>query len=563
MSLQFQLPIYYTKEKQLLEGNIKEDLELLETNEDNENRDCLLELIFNPKTELGKNLLKKQIEYFTTNKEYLKDTQNIISKWNFNEEKTSIKNNFFQLWNEIKNDKNFIDRYYYVDIDYFKFLNKSSFFLQLLSIYNLMSPVLTLLIPIFLLIVPFFMLKFMGLKIDVTSYFTVLKKVFSSHALGNLLNLTGDIPIEKKIYALVSIGFYIFSIYQNVLICYRFFNNFQKIHNNLFLLHNYLTLTIHNCEIIEESTKNKKSYQLFLLDVLQYKTKFIELSENVKKIKELNWKNITSKTCEIGYVMKLYYNLHTDEEIKNLLEFSFGLNGYKEHMDSLSDLYKNKLINKCKFGKKMNIKDAFNPYLINNNPVKNDIELEKNMIITGPNASGKTTLLKTVLINQIFSQCFGCGFFKKATIPIYNSIHCYLNIPDTSGRDSLFQAEAKRCKQIIDSLQDNNKHFCIFDELFSGTNPTEACASSYGFIKYLNTKKIDFLLTTHLVDLCQKLENNVKQCHMKVKQINSFEFDFTYKIESGISTIKGGLKVLNDLCFPDEIIKKSSFYLEN
>ena len=232
-------------------------------------------------------------------------------------------------------------------------------------------------------------------------------------------------------------------------------------------------------------------------------------------------------------------------------------------MDSLSDLYKNKLINKCKFGKKMNIKDAFNPYLINNNPVKNDIELEKNMIITGPNASGKTTLLKTVLINQIFSQCFGCGFFKKATIPIYNSIHCYLNIPDTSGRDSLFQAEAKRCKQIIDSLQDNNKHFCIFDELFSGTNPTEACASSYGFIKYLNTKKIDFLLTTHLVDLCQKLENNVKQCHMKVKQKNSFEFDFTYKIESGISTIKGGLKVLNDLCFPDEIIKKSSFYLEN
>ncbi len=562
MTLQFELPIYYTKEKQLLENNIIEDLELLETNQDDETRDSLLKLVFNPKTELGKNLLKKQVEYFTTNKEYLKETQHIISKWNSKEEKTSTKDEFLKLWKDIKNDEHFIDRYYYVDINYFKFLNKSSLFLQLLSIYNLMSPVLTLLIPVFLLIVPFFMLKFMGIKIDVTNYFSILKKVFSKHALGNIFNLTGNIPIEKKVYALVSIGFYIFSIYQNVLICYRFFNNFQKIHNNLFMLHNYLKLTIHNCETIETMVKNKNTYHLFLQGILENKSKYNELYEKVKKIKQLSWKNVTSKTCEIGYVMKLYYDLHTDEEIKNLIEFSFGLNGYKEHMDSLGELYKNKQLNKSKFGKKMNVVETFNPYLINDNPIKNDIKLDKNIIITGPNASGKTTLLKTVLINQIFSQCFGCGFFKKATIPIYDSIHCYLNIPDTSGRDSLFQAEAKRCKQIIDSLEDNKKHFCIFDELFSGTNPTEACASSYGFIKYLNTQKIDFLLTTHLVDLCKELKNDVKHCNMKVNQINNFEFDFTYKVEKGISTIKGGLKVLNDLRFPEQIIKNSCNYLK-
>ena len=178
MTLQFELPIYYTKEKQLLENNIIEDLELLETNQDDETRDSLLKLIFNPKTELGKNLLKKQVEYFTTNKEYLKETQHIISKWNSKEEKTSTKDEFLKLWKDIKNDEHFIDRYYYVDINYFKFLNKSSLFLQLLSIYNLMSPVLTLLIPVFLLIVPFFMLKFMGIKIDVTNYFSILKKSF-------------------------------------------------------------------------------------------------------------------------------------------------------------------------------------------------------------------------------------------------------------------------------------------------------------------------------------------------------------------------------------------------
>ena len=99
------------------------------------------------------------------------------------------------------------------------------------------------------------------------------------------------------------------------------------------------------------------------------------------------------------------------------------------------------------------------------------------MIVTGPNASGKTTILKTVILNLIFSQSYGYGFYSKASVVLYDKIHCYLNIPDTSGRDSLFQAEARRCKDIIDSLDDNSKHFCIFDELFSGTNPNEACAS--------------------------------------------------------------------------------------
>ena len=79
--------------------------------------------------------------------------------------------------------------------------------------------------------------------------------------------------------------------------------------------------------------------------------------------------------------------------------------------------------------------------------MKNDIDLSKNMAITGPNASGKTTILKTVLFNLIFSQGFGYGFYSKATINPYNHIHCYLNIPDTSGRDSLFRPKPDDAKK--------------------------------------------------------------------------------------------------------------------
>ena len=99
-------------------------------------------------------------------------------------------------------------------------------------------------------------------------------------------------------------------------------------------------------------------------------------------------------------------------------------------------------------------------------PIKNNIDLSKNKIITGPNASGKTTILKTLLINVILSQQYGYGYFDNGVLNPYQHIHCYLNIPDTSGRDSLFQAEARRCKEILDLIEENpdNRHICIFDE---------------------------------------------------------------------------------------------------
>ena len=153
----------------------------------------------------------------------------------------------------------------------------------------------------------------------------------------------------------------------------------------------------------------------------------------------------------------------------------------------------------------------------------------------------------------------GVGFYKSATINPYKYIHCYLNIPDTSGRDSLFQAEARRCKEILTSIENSNdkeRHFCIFDELYSGTNPYEAVGSAYSFLTYLTKyKNIDFILTTHYLDLCKRLEQNktIKNYNMNTIQSKD-SFKYTYKLKKGISYIKGGVKVLNDLNYPKEII---------
>ena len=203
--------------------------------------------------------------------------------------------------------------------------------------------------------------------------------------------------------------------------------------------------------------------------------------------------------------MKYFYTLYADDEIENIVLFSFGFHGY---IDSILGIYKNiesKNINSCKFSNKLTFKltEMYHPSI--KNPIKNNINMNKNIIITGPNAAGKTTTIKATIINLLLSQQIGFGFYKKSVTSTFDFIDCYLNIPDSSSRDSLFQAEARRCKNILDIIEKNpnKKHFCIFDELYSGTNPYEAISSAYSYLKYISkNKNVRFLLTTHYIKIC-------------------------------------------------------------
>ena len=205
-------------------------------------------------------------------------------------------------------------------------------------------------------------------------------------------------------------------------------------------------------------------------------------------------------------------------------------------------------------------KDQYYPSHNNSIVIENDCKIEKNIIITGPNASGKTTYLKTTMLNIIFTQQVGFGFYSSANLIPYSHIHSYLNIPDTSGRDSLFQAESRRCKDIIDIINENQegRHFAIFDELYSGTNPVEASKSAYAFLLYLSKKSnVDFILTTHYRTVCKKLKKNpkIKCLKMNARELANGQIEYTYRICSGISKIQGAIKVLKDMDYPAEIIE--------
>ena len=564
----FHLPISFLDNKKCIEKHVITDLELQKTTD---NTKSLYEYVFNPdKCPFAQKTIPLWSVYYTSDKHFLKDSQKLIKNKLPTMDSDYI--NVDEIWKEIKGETSFEDKYFYIDWHQLKFLNTNATFLQCMSIYNMSSPLLSLALPIFFLIFPFILLKLQGIPITVPKYIEILKLMFQKHQLGQIF-MIDSATWEKRVYILVSLFFYIFQIYQNIMSCVRFYKNITKIHEQLFTMRDYIGDTMKRMNEFEDQCKKLK---------LKTYTPFISHMKQKREILNAMYKDIVTvsenkvsfkKMTEIGNVMKYFYQLYKNTDYHDALQYSFGFNGYIHNINNLKKSFEMgqmsafKCINSKRKGKKQSpvkFKNAYFPSLVGKSPVKNTYKLKKPMLITGPNAAGKTTMIKTTIFNILCSQQTGFGFYESAAFSPFDFIHCYINIPDTSGRDSLFQSEARRCKDILTVMKnagENASHFCVFDELYSGTNPYEAIASATAFLRYLNTHTNScYMITTHFLDICNRLEKDktVLNMHMKIDEstING-DFIYTYKIEKGISNIKGGVKVLRDLDYPQYIIDET------
>lgn len=560
----FHLPISFIENKKTIEKHFISDLELLETPQSK----SLYEYVFNPGTnQFAQNTIPLWTQYYTSDKRFLKDSQKLLKK-----NIPVVDNDYVNVnnvWKEIKVETGFEDKYFYIDWDYLKKLNTNSTFLQCMSIYNMSSPILSLALPIFFLIFPFILLNLQGIPLTMTKYIEVLKIVFQKHQFGQLFQINSA-TWEKRVYIIISLGFYIFQIYQNVMSCIRFYKNISKIHEQLFTMRDYIDETIKRMNEMEVCCSHLKTYSPFINHMKERKDVLMEMHKEIECISE--YKMSFKKMTEIGHIMKSFYKLYKDEDYKEALQYSFGFNGYIHNINQMKKSVKEghmsafKIMNgskdKCKKNRKTLFKNAYFPSLVGKMPVKNTYNLKKPMLITGPNAAGKTTMLKTTIFNILCSQQTGFGFYEFARFSPFDYIHCYINIPDTSGRDSLFQSEARRCKDIITVMKESGEkstHFCVFDELYSGTNPYEAIASATSFLRYLNKyTNSTYIITTHFLDICNRMEKDktISNMHMKI-DMDGEDFVYTYKLEKGISNIKGGVKVLRDLEYPEYIINET------
>ena len=555
----FKLPIETSKEIENLQESINSDIELY-----CKNNKSIYKSLFKPTTNKGNELLERWTKHFSYNTEFLADSQYLYKE--FNENITNNVDNVNDLWNKFKNQENFLVAHNYIDWKSFMWLNNNPLFLQLCSVNTILSPIIIILIPFILLFIPFIILKFKNINITLKNYIVLLKNLFHKHPIGKIFNLKNN-TLEQNAYSIFSLILYFFNIYQNIKSSITFVTTMKKIKSELKIIKEFISNGILLEKKLLTLTTKLTTYKKFNQQVE------INIKDNEEIIQHIDFVDKPQTYFEsflsMGNFLKSYYYLYDEQKVSISMNYLIDFYGYIDQITGLYKSIKNKDIGKCSFNKKKKIKfnKAYYGLIESSNSVSNSYPLNKNYIITGPNASGKTTLLKTTLINIIISQQIGFGFYKSANIHPYKQIHCYLNIPDTSDRDSLFQAEARRCKSIIDKindLDDNQKIFCIFDELYSGTNPYEATASAQSFLEFLSNKNnVTFMITTHYLELCKNIRHKKSQNYnMEILNENK-KIKYTYKLKKGINEVKGGIIVLKNLNYPKQIIEKTESILAN
>jgi len=563
----FRLPINYLEKSDVftLSTIVADDLELAK------NIDAsfgttkpMYDYLFCPTNQFAKEMIHKWKQEYTTNVAYLNDTKEILKKMeNYNTSEYIVDcSNITAIWNDLKKDDMFLDKYGYMDWNMLKYLNDSTAFLQALSFINITSPLISLIIPIFFLICPFILLKIQGIPISFEVYFELLTAIAKNHFIGKALSSMNSISWDKVVYLMVTFGLYLLQIYQNINQCKRFYFNTMKINKTLIEMRQYVEYSIKNMDNFLIVARGHMSYNGFCIDIEKHRGFLVNLYNELSIVNPFS--HSITKFGEFGSLLRCFYRLHSVQEYEEGLRYSMGFEGYINNMMGVSKNLKSGLISYGKLSNKSccEFKEQYYPAIMNESPIKNSCKFDKNMIISAPNKAGKTTILKTTILNIIFTQQLGCGFYDSACLMPYTHIHSYLNIPDTSGRDSLFQAESRRCKDILDVIRQYSdtryRHFCTFDELYSGTNPEEASKAGYAFLEYLSCyKNVNFILTTHYLSICKKYKTSekIQNYKMDVKVLENGHFDYTYKMKKGISTIKGALRVLKDMGYPEEIIR--------
>jgi hypothetical protein len=500
--------------------------------------------------------------YYTTNTTFLKESQKLIKTLPLDKYKAtcnlSLINDTYDSWEYIKTLQNFNERYDYLDYERLEKFNHYETFLQVMSIYMIASPVFSLLTPFLLLLVPFFLLKLRGNSISVANYTASLRKIIVNIPIGKLLNFS-KMSNGDKAYAVVSASFYIYQIYQNCVYCKRFFKNINYMYESIYTLRDFCQKTRETMLNFLEKTSKFRTYAGFNMELQKRASDLLHMETELRTIHKTKFSK--ERLYQTGRVMKEFYKIRNDPFFEETIHYALSFLGYIDNLIEIRNSVDEKLVNFCGYTqdqKKTKIKNSYYLMLPENEAVKNDVSMAKNMIISGPNATGKTTYVKSTILNMILSQQFGFGFYEKAKICPYEHFHCYLNIPDTSGRDSLFQAEVRRCKEILDAIETSSstgeKHMCIFDELFSGTNPYEATSVGLAYIEYINENPaVSFMLTTHYLDLCKHAEA-IKSDATPIVNLNT---ETKYNINSGICKKKGGIKVLEDFVYPEKIVAKA------
>lgn len=201
------------------------------------------------------------------------------------------------------------------------------------------------------------------------------------------------------------------------------------------------------------------------------------------------------------------------------------------------------------------IEEMYHPQI--DEPVANSIHAKGGVLITGSNASGKSTFLKTVGICNVLAQTimtvparsYRADFFK-----LYSSMAIK---DDLSLKESYYLAEIKALRRILQAgeyeRERNGYVLCLVDEVLRGTNTVERIAASAQVLKGLSGSNVLCLAATHDIELTYMLEHYYTNYHFE-EEICEGDVRFDYRLREGRAVTRNAIRLLSLLGYPEEMI---------
>lgn len=205
--------------------------------------------------------------------------------------------------------------------------------------------------------------------------------------------------------------------------------------------------------------------------------------------------------------------------------------------------------------KMLHVQNAFHPLL--NDPVRNSIEARHGILITGSNASGKSTFIKSIAICALLAQTIGlvpADSYRAARFRLLTSMALTDHIREG---ESYFIVEIRSLKRIVDQAkEDGAPVLCFVDEVLRGTNTVERIAASSQILSSLNRLNAICFAASHDIELTNILQNEFRNVHFE-ETVTDNDVEFNYRLTEGPSTTRNAIRLLKVIGFDDAVINRA------
>ncbi|MBP3876756.1 MAG: hypothetical protein J6E44_02210 [Lachnospiraceae bacterium] len=198
------------------------------------------------------------------------------------------------------------------------------------------------------------------------------------------------------------------------------------------------------------------------------------------------------------------------------------------------------------------VKGLWHPLLAN--PVPNDIRAERGVLLTGSNASGKSTFLKSAAIAAILAQSVGIVPAQSYEAPCFAVFTSMALSDNLSGGESYFVVEIRSLKRIWDAARrESPPVLAMVDEVLRGTNTIERIAASAQILKDLDRDNVLLFAATHDIELSYLLEEHYENMHFE-ETVRGGDVQFDYLLRRGRASSGNALQLIRQAGFDGKTV---------